>query len=194
MTALDDLLRLLGPPTAARTPSPDDWTETEAYVASPLPTDFKTFLDTYGTGVVCDELVVFHPRGDSPLLARMRQVHERRAAARRRAPDLHTFPVHPEPGGLISWGYDHSGNEHFFWPCDPDPDRWKVVTDSHGLELEVFEGPFTAFVLDYVERLRNLDPHHGLDPDELEFLEPEDLAELAERGEIGPVEPSFKPI
>ncbi|WP_406455968.1 hypothetical protein OH768_21525 [Streptomyces sp. NBC_01622] len=186
MTALDDLVRLLGPSTEARPPSPDDWTEIEAYVASPLPTDFTTLLDTYGTGVICDELVVFHPRGDSPLLDRMRQVHERRAAARRRAPDLHSFPVHPEPGGLISWGYDHSGNEHFFWPCDPDPDQWKVVTDSHGLELEVFEGPFTAFVLDFIERLRDVDPDGEFDLD--------DLDELDELDEPESVEPSFRPI
>ena len=194
MTALDELVRLLGPSPASRKPSADDWTEIEAYIASALPTDFKTFLDTYGTGVICDELVVFHPRGAGPLLERMRQIHERCGGSRRRNPDFHPFPFHPEPGGLISWGYDYSGDEHFFWPCARDPDHWKIVTHSHGTEPEVFDGPFTAFVLDFVGQLRNLDPHHGLEPDELEFLEPEDLAELAERGETGPVEPSFKPI
>ncbi|WP_327403413.1 hypothetical protein OG194_27165 [Streptomyces sp. NBC_01288] len=194
MTALDELVRLLGPSTASREPSADDWTEVEAYVASALPADFKAFLDAYGTGVICDELVVFHPRGAGPLLDRMRRIHETFGASRRRGPDFHPFPFHPEPGGLISWGYDHSGDEHFFWPCDPAPDRWKVVTHSHGTEPEVFEGPFTAFVLDFVERLRDRKPEHGLDPEALEFLEPEDLAELAERGETGPVEPSFSPL
>ncbi|WP_405992756.1 hypothetical protein [Streptomyces sp. NBC_00986] len=194
MTALDDLVRLLGPSTVTRRPSADDWTETEAYVASTLPTDFKTFLDIYGTGVICDELVVFHPRGAGPLLDRMRQIHERFAESRRRSPDFHPFPFHPEPGGLLSWGYDHSGNEHFFWPCAPDPDHWKIVTHSHGTEPEVFEGTFTAFVLGFVEHLRNLDPHDELGPEELEFLEPEDLAELVELGETGPVKPSFSPL
>ncbi|MFJ9247725.1 hypothetical protein [Streptomyces sp. NPDC101776] len=194
MTALDELVRLLGPSTPPRQPSADDWTETEAYVASALPADFKAFLDAYGTGLICDELVVFHPRGTTPLLDRMRKIHETFAASRRRSPTLHPFPFHPEPGGLISWGYDHSGDEHFFRPCDQDPDHWKIVTYSHGAEPEVFDGPFTAFVLDFVEQLRTLDPHHGLDPDVREFLEPEDLAELAERGEIGPVKPRFTPI
>lgn len=194
MTALDELARLLGPSTLARQPSADDWTEVEAYVASALPADFKAFLDAYGTGVICDELVVFHPRGAGPLLDRMRKIHETFGGSRRRSPDFHPFPFHPESGGLISWGYDHSGNEHFFLPCDPDPDHWKVVTHSHGTEPEVFEGPFTEFVLDFVEQLRDVAPHHGLDPEELEFLEPEDLAELVERGGIGPVEPSFSPI
>ncbi|MET7567219.1 hypothetical protein ABZT04_01750 [Streptomyces sp. NPDC005492] len=158
MTALDDLVRLLGPGAAARDSSADDWTGVETYVASALPADFKRFLDTFGTGVICDELVVFHPRGTSPLLDRMRQIHKRFGESRRRIPDFHPFPYHPEPGGLISWGYDHSGDEHFFWPCDPDPGRWKVVTHSHGTEPEVFEGSFTAFVLDFVEQSRDAEP------------------------------------
>jgi hypothetical protein len=49
-------------------------------------------------------------------------------------------------------------------------------------------------VLAFVKRLRDVDPHHGIDPDALEFLEPEDLNELAEHGEIGPVGPSFEPF
>lgn len=194
MTALDDLVRLFGPPPVTRKPSSDDWTEVEEYVGSPLPADFKAFLDTYGTGVICDELVVFHPRGSSPLLARMRRIHESFGGSWRSDPDRYPFRFHPEPDGLVSWGYDHSGDEHFFWPCDPDPDRWKVVTNVNGAEPVVFEGPFTAFVLDFAERLRDVDPQHGIDPEALEFLEPEDLAELAERGEIGPVEPSFRPV
>jgi hypothetical protein len=58
----------------------------------------------------------------------------------------------------------------------------------------VFDGPFIDFVLAFVNRLCDVDPHHGIGPDALEFLEPEDLNELAERGEIGPVEPSFEPF
>ncbi|MFJ3861801.1 hypothetical protein ACIPRL_36985 [Streptomyces sp. NPDC090085] len=72
MASLDDLVQLFGlPPT--REPSPDAWVEVEDYVGSSLPGDFKTFLDADGTGLICGELVVFHPRGSSPLLDRMRK-------------------------------------------------------------------------------------------------------------------------
>ncbi|MFC8448279.1 hypothetical protein [Kitasatospora sp. NPDC057223] len=104
------------------------------------------------------------------------------------------YPIHPEPGGLVSWGYDHSGDEHFFLPCDPDPERWKIVTMVHETGVEVHDGPFAGFVLAFVNRLRDLDRCHGVDPDALEFLEPEDLEELAASGEIGPIEPSFEPF
>ncbi|MFE5714457.1 hypothetical protein ACFQ7J_27040 [Streptomyces sp. NPDC056501] len=193
MAGLDARVQLFGLPPV-REPAPDDWAEVEDYVGSSLPSDFKTFLDAYGAGLICGELVVFHPRGSSPLLDRMRKIHESFGQSWRRDSGRYPFRFHPDLGGLISWGYDYSGDEHFFWPCDPDPDRWKIVTNINGADPEVFDGPFTDFVLIFVKRLRDVDPHHGIDPDLLEFLEPEDLDELAERGEIGPVKPSFEPF
>jgi hypothetical protein len=47
-------------------------------------------------------------------------------------------------------------------------------------------------VLSFVNRLHDVGKHHGIDPAALEFLEQEDLDELVERGEIGPVKPSFE--
>lgn len=193
MAGLDDLVQLFGLPPA-REPSPDDWAEVENYLGSALPGDFKAFLDAYGTGAICGELVVFHPLGSSPLLDRMRKIHESFGQSWRRDSDEYPFRFHPASGGLISWGYDYSGDEHFFWPCDPNPDRWKIVTNINGADPEIFDGPFTDFVLAFIKRLRDVDPHHGIDPDLLGFLEPEDLNELAERGEIGPAEPSFEPF
>lgn len=189
MSALDELIGLLGAPPARRG-SRADWAEVEEYVGGRLPGDFVEFLDLYGTGEICGELVVFHPRGSAPLLDRMRGVQQRFGEWKQRCPDGIPFGFHPEPSGLISWGYSHDGDEHFFWPCERDPERWKIVTVFEG-NAQVFEGRFTAFVLGFVNRLRSLEPDHGLDPAALEFLEPEDLAELREQGEIGPVGPSF---
>ncbi|MET9852224.1 hypothetical protein ABZY57_04630 [Streptomyces sp. NPDC006450] len=67
MAGLDELVQLFGLP-AARETSPDDWSEVENHLGSALPGDFKAFLDAYGTGAICGELVVFHPLGSSPLL------------------------------------------------------------------------------------------------------------------------------
>ncbi|MGY1456574.1 hypothetical protein [Streptomyces sp. SS8] len=157
-------------------------------------------MGAYGTGVISGELVVFHPRGPRPLLPRMREVHRTFTERRRKALadssglEHYPHPFHPASGGLISWGYDHSGDEHFFLPCDTDPDRWKVVTMAHEVGCETFDGSFTSFVLSFVDSLRSLDRHHGIEPEALEFLDPEDLEELAADGEIGPVEPSFEPF
>ncbi|WP_406737148.1 hypothetical protein OG365_00245 [Streptomyces sp. NBC_00853] len=197
MSSLDELRALLGE-SAHWQSSPDDWTEVEQHVGSALPSDFKAFLNAYGTGVISGELVVFHPRGTSPLLERMRKTHgvfaERRDRALGRGDTEHIpYPFHPEPGGLISWGYDYSGDEHFFLPCDPDPDRWKIVTMAHGEGCETFDGPFSGFTRAFVRRLLDVDRYHGIEPEALKFLKPEDLEELVTAGEIGPVQPSFEP-
>ncbi|MCX4745194.1 SMI1/KNR4 family protein [Kitasatospora sp. NBC_01287] len=198
MSSLDELQALLGAP-AHRLLDADSWSDIEQHLGSALPSDFKAFLDVYGSGVISGELVVFHPRGSSPLLTRMTKIHqtfsERRGKALDRDDSQHfPYAFHPEPGGLISWGYDHSGDEHFFLPCDPDPDRWKIVTMIHEEGCETFDGPFSSFALAFVKRLLDVDQYHGIDPEALEFLEPEDLEELAAAGEIGPVQPSFGPF
>ncbi|WP_234376783.1 SMI1/KNR4 family protein [Streptomyces sp. TP-A0356] len=94
---MDDLLELFGQPPA-REPSPEDWAEVEDYLGSALSSDFKAFLDTYGTGVFCGELVVFHPRGSSPLLTRMRmrKIHESFGQSWRRDSDEYPFRFHPD--------------------------------------------------------------------------------------------------
>jgi hypothetical protein len=189
VTEFDELVQLLGAPAPRR--AAGDWAEVEKYVGAALPGDFKAFLDAYGSGVISGELAVFHPQGPSPLLERMQLIHETFGELREDDPDDVPYPIHPEPGGLISWGYDHSGDEHFFLPCDPDPERWKVVTMVHEVGTEVFDGPFTGFVLRFVDRLRNPEPRDVAGPDELTFLEPEDVAELiADRA----IQPSFAPF
>ncbi|MEU6232605.1 hypothetical protein [Kitasatospora sp. NPDC047058] len=198
MSSLDELRALLGIP-AHGVSDTDNWTDVEHHVGSALPGDFKAFLDACGSGVISGELVVFHPQGSSPLLERMIKTHRTFSERRRGALDCgdsRRFPYafHPEPGGLISWGYDHSGDEHFFLPCDPDPDRWKIVTMIHEEGYETFDGPFSSFALAFVKRLFEVDRYHGVEPEALEFLEPADLEELAAACGIGPVQPSFEPF
>ena len=188
MAALDDLVELLGRPPY-RFPKAQDWAEVESYVGSAMPSDFKAFLDRYGSGAMCGELVVFHPRGSSPLLERMRGIHESFGQAREKHPEDYPYAFHPEPGGLISWGYDPSGDEHFFLPSDPDADRWKVVTMVHEVGVKVFEGSFAEFALTFVRRLCRLDADFSqVEPDD------EDWDEWAELGMDGPMTPSFEPF
>ncbi|MFC9705594.1 hypothetical protein ACFTWD_33455 [Streptomyces sp. NPDC056943] len=198
MSSLDELQALLGEP-GRRHSTQDDWNEVERHIGSALPSDFKMFLNAYGSGVISGELVVLHPRGSSLLLERMHKTHqvftERRARALDRGGSEHVpYPFHPEAGGLISWGYDYSGDEHFFLPCDSDPDRWKIVTMVHEEGCETFDGPFSSFALGLVRRLLDVDRYYGIEPEALEFLEQEDLDELVAAGEIGPVQPSFEPF
>ncbi|MEV5012755.1 SMI1/KNR4 family protein [Streptomyces sp. NPDC055692] len=84
MSSLDELQALLGEPVG-RQPNLDDWNEVEQYVGSALPSDFKAFLNAYGSGSISGELVVFHPHGLSPLLERVRKTHQTFTERRDRA-------------------------------------------------------------------------------------------------------------
>lgn len=171
MAASDDLRALLGQPRARKS-SPSDWAEVEDHLGSLLPSDYKAFMDAYGAGVISDELLVLHPQGPHPLLQHMRERHERWRASRELRPEDLPHPFHPEPGGLIYWGRDFGGDDHFFMPCGVDPDQWKIVTAVHGSSCVTFDGPFTAFVLDFVRNLQFMD----------------------EAGTIGPATPSFEAL
>ncbi|MFK4106957.1 hypothetical protein ACI2L1_44335 [Streptomyces sp. NPDC019531] len=156
MPGLDELTQLLGTPSAHAYAS-TDWSGVEHYVGSSLPSDFKLFLDSYGPGVIASELVVFHPQGRTPLLERMHRIHGTWTEARSQRPADFLFPFHPQPGGLISWGYDYGGDEHFFLPCGHDPGSWKIVTMAHEEGCEVFDGQFSDFVIVFMNRLQVMD-------------------------------------
>ncbi|MEY2247455.1 hypothetical protein AB8A21_31700 [Streptomyces sp. BF23-18] len=48
----------------------------------------------------------------------------------------------------------------------------------HEEGCQTFEGSFPSFALSFVRRLLDVDRYQGIEPEALEFLEPEDLEEL----------------
>ncbi|MFF2658254.1 SMI1/KNR4 family protein [Kitasatospora sp. NPDC058032] len=180
MSNLDEIFRIFGAPPAHGYRA-GAWGEIEEYLGSRLPGDFKEFVDVYGPGLICGELVIFHPDGRTPLLSRMLRIHESFGRSRRVESGRYPFSFFPSPGGLISWGYDQSGDEHFFWPCDENPDRWKIVTNMNGIDPVVFDGSFGEFIVKFAQELRYLNPESELN----------DSDELVEFGEMPPF---FEPI
>ncbi|MEW1869579.1 hypothetical protein AB0420_15820 [Streptomyces caelestis] len=64
----------------------------------------------------------------------------------------------------------------------------------HEEGCETFDGSFSAFALAFVRRLLDVDGYHGIEPEALDHLEPEDREELVVAGETGPVRPGFEPL
>lgn len=40
-----------------------------------------------------------------------------------------SFPVYPEPGGLLMWGNTPNA-DHCMWLTDPDPEKWTIVIEN----------------------------------------------------------------
>ncbi|MFB4318070.1 hypothetical protein [Actinomadura sp. 21ATH] len=118
--------RLVAITSWAAPPGPvPDWAAVESRLGTPLPSDYKRLVETFGCDGLFDEFFqVFTPEE----LIWHTEFH----AGDKWAPgDEH--PPFPAPGGLIPW----SNNEHhetFFWITEgPDPDGWPVyAVDSLG--------------------------------------------------------------
>jgi hypothetical protein len=108
-------------------PDPVDWEAVHRRLGTPLPSDYRSYIDTYGLGRINDLYWVLHPHGRPDRL----DLADQWAAARDPAnqQNLLTPPPHSLgqlPGGLLPCVDEDAGI--LYWHTDPpDPDRWTVV-------------------------------------------------------------------
>ncbi|MDI1477255.1 hypothetical protein [Polyangium sp. y55x31] len=152
---------LLPPKKPEEAPAKNDWVPAESLLGTDLPADYKQFVGTYGTGWINKYLHVMNPfSAKLPWMERLRFMSFTLHLVRRNAQvpgarDLPApfeeinglpYPVFPEPGGLLPWGYTINGDA-LFWLTKGTPDKWTVVADSRGRYAE-YAGPMSAFLHD----------------------------------------------
>jgi hypothetical protein len=134
------LAERLGRPGAEAPPV--DWAQVEQWLATRLPADYKSFMDTYGPGAYCD--ISIERDLLTLLVRRRRQLHE---VEERHFPP----PVFPEPGGIIAWGETADGWTLWWAPTGDEPDRWGIVLVDPGYRLIEHrpDQSFSTFLLKY---------------------------------------------
>jgi hypothetical protein len=153
--SLQDLAQVMSPPSApVETGSPDEWPSIEQTIGTPLPADYKHYINTYGTGSIGrflwpynpfsrDEYLNLIPRNEADLDA-LRQLKER--FGEEEVP----YPIYPEPGGLLSWAISNNGDV-LYWLTQGDPDAWHVVVnEARGPWYERFEQCATSFLTNLI--------------------------------------------
>jgi hypothetical protein len=146
---LEALTRLMSPPDEPLDPGePDAWPAIELQLGLRLPSDYKAFIATYGSGAIADFINVFNPFSENPHV-RLVDAAESVAATYReiRAFEHIPFPIHPEPGGLLPWGSSDNGDV-LFWVADPPdaPDEWSIaVSEVRGPGWYRHPGPLVRF-------------------------------------------------
>jgi hypothetical protein len=154
-------MELLERPNASGEPAP--WDRAAAEVGFDFPKDYREFVDAYGAGAVNDELFIAAPtlrsqrgsRSGFPGLVDLTTVGLGRSIAEMREnavatgdEETYPLPIHPEPGGLLIWGYNSNTDVCFWDTCDTDPDRWSVVVFLlSARRWERFDGGMTEFLL-----------------------------------------------
>ena len=110
--------------------SPDRWDEIEHRLGTPLPSDYKWLINTYGSGDFCDLLGVLNPFSSSKAMNLLSQIDPILEIYRENAEFQDQgecpFLVYPGLDGLLPVAQDSNGND-LFWLTRGEPDLWTLV-------------------------------------------------------------------
>ncbi|WP_165233385.1 hypothetical protein [Aquisphaera insulae] len=166
---VDDLIALAPPPEwRVDAGSPGAWGRIEAELRTPLPEDYKLFINVYGTGIFNDLFFTFNPfawndgmnllwQSGAPQCfeedAEPGRVHrlgsrlEHHESRRAEFPDsTPTFPPYPEPGGLLPLGGDTNGGAAY-WLTEGRPDDWHLILVHDDFDFERHPMPLVEFLV-----------------------------------------------
>ncbi|GGC88842.1 SMI1/KNR4 family protein [Chelatococcus reniformis] len=146
--AFADIETVMPPPTAAIEAAPADWLRVETELGTALPSDYKAYIEAYGSGRIADFIWIFNPftkRENINLLTQVpRQINVLRELADGGAPQ--PFPLFPAPAGLLPVGMTDNGDV-ILWLTVGSPDEWTVViNDSRSPEYAAHRRDLTGFL------------------------------------------------
>ncbi len=112
---------------------PDAWVAVERELGTRLPDDYKALVATYGWGMFDEFLFVMTPfsrPGETLVDFGAGSMLEGLRRSRAVGVDF-PYPLHPEPGGSLPWGYTANG-DWCYWLTEPpdEPDRWRIVING----------------------------------------------------------------
>jgi hypothetical protein len=157
---VERLAEFVGPPS--RQPESPPWAQSRHEIGFDFPSDYREFIDLYGSVRINGELSVWTPKlrpsePGAPIgfpgfvwnTAHDGGVGDYLAGAYEDG-DLTEcpYPVYPAPGGLLIWGNNPNG-DHCFWLTEgDDPDRWPIAIWYRQLaKWDRFDGGVPAFLL-----------------------------------------------
>lgn len=152
---MDALKQLMLPPAHPQeTGTPKAWTKLETRLGIPLPPDYKTLIDVFGTGSFADFITVYNPFTQIEsfnLLYALDTLHQANRKTRMIGDPawsaLRPFGLYPAPAGLLPWGCTANLGEGFFWQIQGPPQTWETIFyNLRTGEYEVWKYPLTEFL------------------------------------------------
>jgi len=127
--SFDAFTRRIPPPTSINEPA-GDWDSIFTQLGTQLPSDYRRFIDAYGTGYLARFYTVANPFSSN----RYVNLFQRLDMIRRSEADSTFFPdagyaFYPEDDGLIPFMLDDNGND-YFWRTMGEPDDWRLCNAS----------------------------------------------------------------
>jgi hypothetical protein len=153
--SLQILTHVMPPPVdPEETGSTNEWQSVEETIGTRLPSDYKQYINTYGSGSIGDFLWPYNPFSRTEALNLMQRNESDLGALREirelAGEDEVPYPLYPEPEGLLSWGISDNGDV-LYWLTQGDPDDWHVIiNESRGPWFERFEESATSFLANLI--------------------------------------------
>jgi len=152
---MDRLLDFIAPPSNPKeTGTPKSWEKIEARLGLQLPSDYKAFIDHYGTGSFDDFIIVYNPFAGNEylnLFYALDTLHQADQQTQLMGDPVwtavHPFALYPATAGLLPWGCTTNLGDTFFWQIKGAPETWETIFYSlRGGEYEVWKYPLTELL------------------------------------------------
>jgi hypothetical protein len=170
--SLNSLLSILTPPQSpAEAPTSEDWEKIEEWLKR-LPSDYRAFVDRFGTGKINGFLWILNPASANRYLNLLREMEPILNALKelRDSGEHCPYPLYPEQGGLLPFGKTDNG-DGMFWLTVGEPDKWHIIVNaSRDSSYEEFKCDMTSFL----EGILTRQIHCSIFPDDL----PSNVAEF----------------
>lgn len=152
-----ELLAVATPPVNRAAAEVYEWLDVERRIGTPLPSDYKAFIDRYGLGKLGDFIVVFTPSDQSPHVNLGIQIRQKLDTLKQLASEWGEelpYPLYPAPGGLLPFGATDNGDV-LYWLTSGSPDRWTVVVnEARGPDYDHHYCSMTTFLAEVISGQR----------------------------------------
>ena len=135
MSSIDRLVKLIPPPKKpVEVGGKKDWAQQVKQLGAKLPSDYKAFIDRYGSGEFAHFFIVYNPFSETVnLLEKFKSHGKNYAESHDSDPENYPLAVFPEVPGILPWGHDTNGHTYFWLVKDKKkPDEWTVVWGRGG--------------------------------------------------------------
>jgi hypothetical protein len=167
--SVEALKRILTPPERPMDAgAPEQWAAVEAAIGTPLPADYKEYIQTYGLGNIDHFITIYTPFTQYKYVNLVEQQKMKLDALRALQYEEIPFKLFPEMGGLLPVGITENGDV-LYWITRGTPEHWPVaINEARGPEWEQLKLDITSVLAALVSRRIRC----GVFPDEFPSANP----------------------
>ncbi|OAB34382.1 SMI1/KNR4 family protein [Paenibacillus glacialis] len=153
---MENLIRILNPPDKPdNTGDEKSWETFIKILGTELPSDYKKFIRTYGTGGIDNFIWILTPFDQDENINFLRRKEEISGAymqSKQEFPKNFKHDVFPASGGILPWAFTDNGDE-LYWLTEGEPDQWKVVVyETRSSDYHIYSLTMTEFIYKVLTR------------------------------------------